>query len=58
VLTVRQQLRATSDLGEFGATAIHREWLARGLPDPPAIRTIGLILEACAKCVAMFASGA
>jgi hypothetical protein len=45
VLTIRQQLRATSDLGEFGAAAIHREWLARGLPDPPAIRTIGLILE-------------
>ena len=45
VLTIRQQLRATSDLGEFGAAAIHREWLARGLPDPPSIRTIGLILE-------------
>jgi transposase-like protein len=45
VLTIRQQLRTTSDLGEFGAAAIHREWLARGLPDPPAIRTIGLILE-------------
>src|SRR5262249_1799015 len=35
VLTLRQQLRDTSDLGEFGAAAIHREWLARGLPDPP-----------------------
>src|SRR5262249_49823171 len=45
VLTLRQQLRATSDLGEFGAAAIHREWRARGLPDPPALRTIGLILE-------------
>jgi putative transposase len=45
VLTIRQELRATSDLGEFGAAAIHREWLARGLPDPPSIRTIGLILE-------------
>src|SRR5207244_12056079 len=44
VLTIRQQLRATSDLGEFGAAAIHREWLARGLPEPPSIRTIGLIL--------------
>jgi putative transposase len=45
VLTIRQELRATSDLGEFGAAAIHREWLARALPDPPSIRTIGLILE-------------
>src|SRR5262249_30889546 len=35
VLTIRQELRATSDLGEFGAAAIRREWLARGLPDPP-----------------------
>src|SRR5262249_24038836 len=45
VLTIRQELRATSDLGEFGAVAIHREWLARGLPHPPSGRTIGLILE-------------
>jgi transposase-like protein len=45
VLTLRQELRATSDLGEFGAAAIHREWLARGLADPPSVRTIGLILE-------------
>src|SRR3954470_8844608 len=39
VLTIRQELRTTSDLGEFGAAAIHREWRARGLPDPPSIRT-------------------
>jgi hypothetical protein len=45
VLTIRQQLRDTSDLGEFGAAAIHRELLARGIADPPSIRTIGLILE-------------
>jgi transposase-like protein len=45
VLTIRQELRDTSDLGEFGAAAIHREWLARSLPDPPSVRTIGLILE-------------
>jgi hypothetical protein len=45
VLTIRQELPATSDLGEFGAAAIRREWLARGLPDPPAVRTIGLILQ-------------
>jgi hypothetical protein len=44
-LTVRQHLRDTSDLGEFGAAAIHRELLARGIDDPPSIRTIGLILQ-------------
>jgi hypothetical protein len=45
VLMLRQQLRQSSDLGEFGAAAIHREWLARGLADPPSVRTIGLILQ-------------
>lgn len=46
VLTIRQQLHDTSDLGEFGAAAIHRELLARGIADPPSVRTIGLILNA------------
>jgi hypothetical protein len=45
VLTLRQELRATSDLGEFGAAAIHRAWLARGQADPPSVRAIGLILD-------------
>ena len=45
VLTIRQQLRDTSALGEFGAAAIHRELLTRGIADPPSIRTIGLILQ-------------
>src|SRR5215210_4764318 len=45
VLSVRQALRATSDLGEYGAVAIHRELVARGVPDPPAVRTINRILE-------------
>lgn len=45
VLILRQQLRQSSDLGEFGAAAIYREWLAQGLADPPSIRTIGLILQ-------------
>jgi hypothetical protein len=45
VLTLRQQLRQTRDLGEFGAAAIHRAWLDRGLADPPSVRTIGLILQ-------------
>ena len=45
VLTIRKQLRETSDLGEFGAAAIHRELLARGIAELPALRTIGLILQ-------------
>src|SRR5262249_21882279 len=45
VLTIRQPLRDTSDLGECGDAAIHRELLARGIADPPSIRTIGLILQ-------------
>ena len=45
VLTIRQQLRDTSDLGEFGAAAIHQELLAQGVADPPSIRTIGAILQ-------------
>jgi len=45
VLGIRHQLREYSDLGEFGAAAIRHEWLIQGLTDPPAIRTIGRILE-------------
>src|SRR6516225_12069393 len=45
VLTIRQQLRDTSDLGEFGAAAIHQELLAQGVVDPPSIRTIAAILQ-------------
>lgn len=45
VLTLRRDLRETSDLGEWGAVAIHREWLGRGWDRPPAVRTIGRILE-------------
>jgi len=45
VVDLRRRLRQTSDLGEFGAEAIHRELLAQGVPDPPAVRTIHRILE-------------
>ncbi|MCA1604949.1 MAG: hypothetical protein LC775_05620 [Acidobacteria bacterium] len=45
VLNVRQQLRETSDLGEFGAAAISRELSRRGLEKLPGVRTIGYILE-------------
>lgn len=45
VLDLRQHLRDQSDLGEFGAAAILRELQRRGFPRPPALRTIGYILE-------------
>lgn len=45
VLALRRELRETSDLGEYGALAVQREWRARGWGDPPAVRTIGRILE-------------
>lgn len=45
VLTVRDQLRRTSVLGEYGARAIHTALVARGTPHPPpSVRTIGRIL--------------
>ncbi|MCH7715658.1 MAG: hypothetical protein IH876_05980 [Gemmatimonadetes bacterium] len=45
VLTLRRELRETSDLGEYGAAAIHRELLACHYRSVPAVRTIGRILE-------------
>jgi transposase-like protein len=45
VLQLRRELRDQSDLGEFGAAAIRRELLTRGLAEPPSLRTIGRILE-------------
>lgn len=45
VLRVRQQLRQQSDLGEFGAAAIHRELAAGDIQGLPSLRTIGRILE-------------
>ncbi len=45
VLTLRRALRETSDLGEYGAAAIHREMLAGPYRSVPAVRTIGRILE-------------
>jgi hypothetical protein len=44
VLTVRRELRASSDLGEFGAAAIHRELVARKVAPVPSVRTINRIL--------------
>ncbi len=45
IVALRRQLRQTSDLGDYGAAAIHRELLARGFADPPVIRTIHRILQ-------------
>jgi len=45
VLEIRQDLKHNSDLGEYGATAIHQELVARGMKSPPSARTIGRILE-------------
>jgi hypothetical protein len=44
VLRLRRELKDQSDLGEFGAHAIHRALLARAMPSPPGVRTIGRIL--------------
>ena len=41
VLRVRQALQDDSDLGEYGAEAIHRELEDRGLASSPSVRTIG-----------------
>jgi len=45
VLVWRRELKETSDLGEYGARAIHRELVARGHAVVPSVRTIGRILE-------------
>ncbi len=45
VLTIRRELRAQSDLGEFGAAAIQRELQARQLANLPSVRTINRILD-------------
>ena len=45
VLSVRNELRKKSALGEYGAHATRRELLKRGVPTPPSLRTIGRIFE-------------
>lgn len=45
VLTLRQELRTTSDLGDYGADAIRRALLESGEASIPAVRTIHRILE-------------
>ena len=45
VLSIRNQLKQESALGEFGALAIRREMQSRNLSGLPSLRTIGRILE-------------
>lgn len=49
IVDLRKELRDSSDLGEFGAAAIHRELMKRRKPlrldRVPSVRTIGRILE-------------
>lgn len=45
VLRLRRDLKETSDLGEYGAVAIHRELRQRGHLPGPSVRTIGRVLE-------------
>ena len=45
ILQTRRELREQSDLGEYGAAAIYRTLVARPVPDVPAVRTLGRILE-------------
>jgi hypothetical protein len=45
VVALRDELSKHSDLGEYGAQAIHREMVQRGETCPPSVRTINRILE-------------
>jgi hypothetical protein len=45
VLRLRRELKATSDLAEYGAVAIHRELLTQSPRVGPSVRTIGRVLE-------------
>lgn len=45
VLQLRRELATCSDLGEFGAQAVHTTMLERELTPVPSIRTIGRILR-------------
>jgi hypothetical protein len=45
VLSLRQELRTVSALGDYGADAIRATLLERGTPDVPCARTIHRILE-------------
>ena len=45
ILQTRKNLKSKSDLGEYGAVAIHREMSLKNCPVIPSIRTINRILK-------------
>jgi len=45
VLTIRRELKETSVLGEYGASAIYRELVIRATEPVPSVRTIGRIFQ-------------
>lgn len=45
VVSVRRELKDLSDLGEYGAPAVHRELTDRGYGPVPSVRTIGRIFR-------------
>src|SRR6266699_108902 len=45
LLTLREQLAKTSDLGEHAAGAIHAALLERAPAQPPSVRTVGRVPE-------------
>jgi hypothetical protein len=45
ILDLRRELRATSDLGSFGAQAIHEALQEQGITPLPSVRTVGRILQ-------------
>lgn len=45
VLSIRRELKDVSDLGEYGAPAVHRELIERGYRAVPSVRTIGRIFR-------------
>jgi hypothetical protein len=45
VLAARADLRANSDLGEYGAAAVHRRLVELAVGDPPSVRTINRVFQ-------------
>lgn len=45
IVSIRRDLQTNSDLGDYGAEAIHAESVRRGIPNVPSTRTIGRILQ-------------
>jgi hypothetical protein len=45
ILSLRKHLRGQSDLDESGAVAVYRELIRCGINNPPALGTIGYILQ-------------